>query len=246
VAGYDDAEVLHGVGLELRAGEIVGLLGANGAGKSSLCAVIAGLLEPTAGSVHLNGVDLSGLPAFRRARAGLDLVPEARGIFPGLTVEENLTLALPEETDRQLAYARFPVLAERKSQVAGLLSGGEQQMLGLAPALARPPKVFVADEPTLGLAPMAAAEVIRAIVELRDKGSAVLLVEENAENAVAVADRLIFMELGTITWAGPASSLDVEQLSAVYLGGGRPASVTAGSGADRTNGHASEDSLTTP
>ena len=225
VAGYDDAEVLHGVGLELRAGEIVGLLGANGAGKSSLCAVIAGLLEPTAGTVHLGGVDLSGLPAFRRARAGLDLVPEARGIFPGLTVEENLTVALPEENDRQLAYDRFPVLAERKAQVAGLLSGGEQQMLGLAPALARPPKVFVADEPTLGLAPMAAAEVIRAIVELRDKGSAVLLVEENAENAVAVADRLIFMELGTITWAGPASSLDVEQLSAVYLGGGQPASV---------------------
>ena len=225
VAGYDDAEVLHGVGLELRAGEIVGLLGANGAGKSSLCAVIAGLLEPTAGSVHLGGVDLSGLPAFRRARAGLDLVPEARGIFPGLTVEENLTIALPEEQDRQLAYARFPVLAERRSQVAGLLSGGEQQMLGLAPALARPPKVFVADEPTLGLAPMAAAEVIRAIVELREKGSAVLLVEENAENAVAVADRLIFMELGTITWAGPASSLDVEQLSAVYLGGSQPASV---------------------
>jgi ABC-type branched-subunit amino acid transport system ATPase component len=230
VAGYDDAEVLHGVGLELRAGEIVGLLGANGAGKSSLCAVIAGLLEPTAGSVHLGGQDLTGLPAYRRARAGLDLVPEARGIFPGLTVEENLTLALPEEGDRQLAYDRFPVLAERKAQVAGLLSGGEQQMLGLAPALARPPKVFVADEPTLGLAPLAAAEVIRAIVELRDKGSAVLLVEENAENAVAVADRLIFMELGTITWAGPASSLDVEQLSAVYLGGGRTASVTAPEG----------------
>ena len=242
VAGYDDAEVLHGVGLELRAGEIVGLLGANGAGKSSLCAVIAGLLDPTAGTVHLGGVDLSGLPAFRRARAGLDLVPEARGIFPGLTVEENLTLALPEEKDRQLAYDRFPVLAERKTQVAGLLSGGEQQMLGLAPALARPPKVFVADEPTLGLAPMAAAEVIRAIVELRDKGSAVLLVEENAENAVAVADRLIFMELGTITWAGPASSLDVEQLSAVYLGGGQPASVaTVDPGMDPTPG-----SLTTP
>ncbi len=242
VAGYDDAEVLHGVGLELRAGEIVGLLGANGAGKSSLCAVIAGLLEPTAGSVHLAGVDLSGLPAFRRARAGLDLVPEARGIFPGLTVEENLTLALSEEADRQLAYARFPVLAERRSQVAGLLSGGEQQMLGLAPALARPPKVFVADEPTLGLAPLAAAEVIRAIVELRDKGSAVLLVEENAENAVAVADRLIFMELGTITWTGPASSLDVEQLSAVYLGGGQPASAaTVDSGRDPA-----PDSLATP
>ena len=100
-------------------------------------------------------------------------------------------------------------------------------MLGLAPALARPPKVFVADEPTLGLAPLAAQEVIRAIVELRDKGTAVLLVEENAENAVAVADRLIFMELGTITWAGPAASLDVEQLSAVYLGGSQPVSIGA-------------------
>ncbi len=235
VAGYDDAEVLHGVGLELHAGEIVGLLGANGAGKSSLCAVIAGLLEPTAGRVYLGGEDLTDLPAYRRARAGLDLVPEARGIFPGLTVEENLILALPEEKDRQLAYDRFPVLAERRQQVAGLLSGGEQQMLGLAPALARPPTVFVADEPTLGLAPMAAAEVIRAIVELREKGSAVLLVEENAENAVAVADRLIFMELGTITWAGPASSLDVEQLSAVYLGGDRPSAVA---GADSPAGAA--------
>ncbi len=176
-------------------------------------------------SSSLGGTDLTTLPAFRRARAGLDLVPEARGIFPGLTVEENLSLALPDEADRKRAYARFPVLAERRLQVAGLLSGGEQQMLSLAPALARPPKVFIADEPTLGLAPLAAEVVIRAIVELRDKGTAVLLVEENAENAVAVADRLIFMELGTITWAGPASSLDVDQLSAVYLGGGQPAPV---------------------
>jgi len=225
VAGYDDVEVLHGIGLVLHAGEIVGLLGANGAGKSSLCAVIAGLLRPTEGSVSLGGADLTDQPAYRRARAGLDLVPEARGIFPGLTVEENLTLALPDQEHRQRAYARFPALSDRRLQVAGLLSGGEQQMLGLAPALARPPKVFVADEPTLGLAPLAAEEVIRAIVELRDKGTAVLLVEENAEHAVAVADRLIFMELGTITWAGPASSLDVDHLSAVYLGGRQPASV---------------------
>ena len=227
VAGYDDAEVLHGIGLELHAGEIVGLLGANGAGKSTLCAVIAGLLQPAKGVVYLGGVDLTNLLAYQRARAGLDLVPEARGIFPGLTVEENLTLALPDEEDRQRAYSRFPVFAARRQQVAGLLSGGEQQMLGLAPALARPPKVFVADEPTLGLAPLAAQEVIRAIVELRDKGTAVLLVEENAENAVAVADRLIFMELGTITWAGPAGSLDVEQLSAIYLGRSQPASIGA-------------------
>jgi ABC-type branched-subunit amino acid transport system ATPase component len=244
VAGYDDVEVLHGIGLELHAGEIVGLLGANGAGKSSLCAVIAGLLQPTKGVVYLGGVDLTDQPAYRRARAGLDLVPEARGIFPGLTVEENLTLALPDEADRQRAYARFPALAERRGQMAGLLSGGEQQMLGLAPALARPPKVFVADEPTLGLAPLAAAEVIRAIVELRDNGTAVLLVEENAENAVAVADRLIFMELGSITWTGPASSLDVDQLSAVYLGGRQPS--TVGAGASSPTGLAPEGSLDAP
>ncbi|HEY5097110.1 MAG TPA: ATP-binding cassette domain-containing protein, partial [Acidimicrobiales bacterium] len=244
VAGYGDVEVLHGIGLELHAGEIVGLLGANGAGKSSLCAVIAGLLQPTKGVVSLGGVDLTDQPAYRRARAGLDLVPEARGIFPGLTVEENLTLALPDEADRQRAYARFPALAERRGQMAGLLSGGEQQMLGLAPALARPPKVFVADEPTLGLAPLAAAEVIRAIVELRDNGTAVLLVEENAENAVAVADRLIFMELGTITWTGPASSLDVDQLSAVYLGGRQPSPV--GAGASSPTGPAPEGSLDAP
>ena len=119
-------------------------------------------------------------------------------------------------------------------------------MLGLAPALARPPKVFVADEPTLGLAPLAAQEVIRAIVELRDKGSAVLLVEENAENAVAVADRLIFMELGTITWAGPASSLDVDQLTAVYLGGGQPASVGVADGGPGSTGGPSEASADAP
>ena len=241
VAGYDDAEVLHGVALELHAGEIVALLGANGAGKSSLCAVIAGLLEPTRGVVSLDGVDLTPLPSYRRARAGIDLVPEARGVFPGLSVEENLTLALRTSEDRERAYERFPVLSGRRHQIAGLLSGGEQQMLGLAPALAKPPKVFVADEPTLGLSPLAAQEVIRAIVELSERGSAVLLVEENAEHAVAVADRLVFMELGNVIWSGPASALDVEQLSAVYLGGSEhrlssPAGDTASTATPATGG----------
>lgn len=219
VAGYDDAEVLRGVSLELNRGQIVALLGANGAGKSSLCAVVAGLLSPRKGVVSLEGADVTTSPTFKRARAGLDLVPEARGIFPGLTVEENLSLALSERADRERAYERFPVLYERRRQMAGLLSGGEQQMLGLAPALAKPPKVFIADEPTLGLAPLVAQEVVRAIVELKERGSAVLLVEENAENAVAVADRLIFMELGTITWTGPPEAVDAERLSATYFGG---------------------------
>ena len=225
VAGYDDAEVLHGVGLELNAGEIVALLGANGAGKSTLCAVIAGLLKPTKGTVVLDGVDLTGRPAYQRARSGLGLVPEARGIFPGLTVEENLVLALKDKEDRERAYGRFPALSERRFQMAGLLSGGEQQMLGLAPALARPPTVFVADEPTLGLAPLLAEKVIQAIVELRDRGTAVLLVEESAENAVAVADRLVFIELGSITWVGTPRDVDMDRLSAVYLGGNEPESI---------------------
>ncbi|MHB1712447.1 MAG: ABC transporter permease subunit [Acidimicrobiales bacterium] len=222
VAGYDGAEVLHGVDLELAAGQIVGLLGANGAGKSTLCAVVAGLVAPTKGAVTIGGRDCTTTPTYLRARAGLDLVPEARGIFPGLSVEENLRLALRGTAERQRAYARFPVLAERRHQAAGLLSGGEQQMLSLAPALAHPPAVLVADEPTLGLAPLAAREVIGAIVELRDQGTAVLLVEENAEHAVAVADHLVFMEVGTVTWTGTPSEVDPERLSAAYLGGGVP------------------------
>ena len=130
------------------------------------------------------------------------LVPEARGIFPGLTVEENLAVLLRDPALRDRAYERFPILSERRKQVAGLLSGGEQQMLSLAPALADPPKVLIADEPTLGLAPLAAEAVIEAIVELRDRGSAVLLVEEHAQNALKVADTLAFMELGRIVWIG--------------------------------------------
>jgi ABC-type branched-subunit amino acid transport system ATPase component len=220
VAGYDGVEVLHGVSIGLSSGQVVALLGANGAGKSTLCSVAAGLLAPTQGTVTLRGRDLTAVPSYRRARSGLLLVPESRGVFPGLTVAENLALHLrtPQLCDR--AYARFPVLAERRNQTAGLLSGGEQQMLSLAPALADPPAVLIADEPTLGLAPLAAAEVMRAILELRDLGTAVLLVEENAQNALQVADILAFMMLGAITWVGPRQQTDVEQLSAAYLGSG--------------------------
>ena len=152
------------------------------------------------------------------ARGGLLLVPEARGIFPGLTVEENVAVLLRDPALRDKAYKRFPILAQRRKQVAGLLSGGEQQMLSLAPALADPPKVLIADEPTLGLAPLAAEAVMRAIIELRDAGSAVLLVEEHAQNALEVADTLVFMELGTVVWAGPRAEADMELLASAYLG----------------------------
>lgn len=218
VAGYGDAEVLHGVDLRLDAGTVTALLGANGAGKSTLCAVASGLVAPTSGAVLLEHRDVTAAPPHVRARLGILLVPEARGIFPGLTVEENLTVLLRDPGLRDRAYARFPILDERRRQVAGLLSGGEQQMLSLAPALADPPKVLVADEPTLGLAPLAAEAVIAAIDELRDAGSAVLLVEEHAQHAMQVADTMAFMELGTIVWAGPRAEADLELLTSAYLG----------------------------
>jgi ABC-type branched-subunit amino acid transport system ATPase component/ABC-type branched-subunit amino acid transport system permease subunit len=219
VAGYGDAEVLHGVSLGLDAGTVTALLGANGAGKTTLCSVAAGLVDLTEGSLSLGTADITKRRSFERAREGLILVPEARGIFPGLSVEENLAVLLRSDDLRQKAYERFPILAERRKQNAGLLSGGEQQMLSLAPALAEPPKVLIADEPTLGLAPLAADEVMRAIRELRDRGCAVLLVEEHAQNALEVADTLAFLELGTIVWFGPRADADMEVLSAAYLGG---------------------------
>jgi ABC-type branched-subunit amino acid transport system ATPase component len=220
VAGYGDAEVLHGVDLRLDRGQITALLGANGAGKSTLCAVAAGMVDASIGSVHLLGDDITKAPMFRRAHDGVLLVPEARGIFPGLTVEENLTVSLRDEKLRDAAYQRFPILAERRKQPAGLLSGGEQQMLSLAPMLADPPVVLIADEPTLGLAPLAAEAVIQAIVELRGLGCAVLLVEEHAQNALAIADQLVFMELGNVVWSGPRAEADMDLLASAYLGSG--------------------------
>jgi ABC-type branched-subunit amino acid transport system ATPase component len=218
VAGYGDAEILHGVTVNLYAGKVIALLGANGAGKSTLCGVAAGLVTPTDGSVVLKGADLTARPTYQRARTGLMLVPEARGVFPGLTVDENLSVSLRAPQDRDRAYSRFPLLAERRNQHAGLLSGGEQQMLSLAPALADPPAVLIADEPTLGLAPLAAEEVMRAILELRDDHTAVLLVEESAHNALQVADSVVCMDLGLVTWTGATAETDIEQLSATYLG----------------------------
>jgi ABC-type branched-subunit amino acid transport system ATPase component len=218
VAGYEDVEVLHGVDLELAEGSITAMVGANGAGKSTLCAVVAGLLAPTDGRVVLGGRDVTGLASFERARAGIMLAPEARGIFPGLTVEENLQVLLRTAAERDKAYERFPILRSRRKQTAGLLSGGEQQMLSLAPALAHPPGVFVADEPTLGLAPIAGETVMGAIAELRDLGCAVLLVEEKAREVLEVADAVAFMELGRIRWIGRRDQIDEEQLAATYLG----------------------------
>jgi ABC-type branched-subunit amino acid transport system ATPase component/ABC-type branched-subunit amino acid transport system permease subunit len=220
-AGYDDIEVLHGIDVSVRAGEITALLGANGSGKTTLCSTISGIVSVRAGSITVDGVDASHWPAHRRARAGVLVAPESRGVFPGLTVEENLTLRLTDAAARGQVYDRFPALRERSQLLAGSLSGGEQQMLALAPVLVTPPAIVVADEPTLGLAPRVVAEVMSVFVELRDRGTAILLVEEKARNVLEIADRVAFLDLGHIVWEGPRADIDDERLVATYLGTAR-------------------------
>ncbi|MEU8144512.1 ATP-binding cassette domain-containing protein [Nonomuraea sp. NPDC048901] len=215
VAGYADCTVLRGVDLDVRPGEVVALLGANGAGKSTTCAVAAGDRPVSAGRVLLDGVDVTAWPAHRRARAGVLLAPEGRGVFPGLTVEENLRTWLAEP---DAVYERMPQLAARRTVLAGALSGGEQQLLTLAPALARPPRVLIADEPSLGLAPLVVRQVFEVFAELRERGVALLLVEEKATEALAIADRVAFMRLGHVLWAGPRAEVDGDRLTAAYLG----------------------------
>jgi len=217
-AGYGEVEVLHGVSLSVAPGEVVAVLGANGAGKSTLCAVAAGLVAPSRGEVVLSGRDVTSEPPFRRARTGLLLAPEARGVFPGLSVDDNLALRLRSAEQRRAARGRFPILGDRHDQLAGLLSGGEQQQLALAVALGDPPAVFIADEPTLGLAPLAVEAVVEALAELRDRGSAVVLVEEQAATALRLADTVVVMELGRVAWRGPVSEVDATRLAATYLG----------------------------
>ncbi len=217
-AGYDEVEVLHGVSFGLRPGRILALLGANGAGKSTLCACLAGLVPPAAGTVRLDGREITRLSAHERARAGVVLAPEGRGIFPGLTVHENLTLWLPSAADRQQAYDRFPLLGSRRRLAAGSLSGGEQQMLTLAPLLVHPPLVLVADEPSLGLAPLIVNDLLGVFSGMRDDGVAILLVEEKARDVLNVADEVAFLELGHVGWTGPRAEVDDERLAAAYLG----------------------------
>jgi len=220
-AAYGEIEVIHGLDLSLAPGSILALLGSNGAGKSTLCAVAAGLLTPSEGRVILDGEDITDHPAHRRARDGVLLAPEARGVFPGLTVEENLAVWLPGAAARDRAYEHFPVLGERRRQRAGLLSGGEQQMLALAGALVQPPRVFIADEPTLELAPLAAAAVCRTLDRLRDLGTSILLVEEKSADVLDLADTVALMQLGRVVWAGPRSELSADSLTSAYLGGER-------------------------
>ena len=201
-------------------GRITALLGANGAGKSTLCATAAGLVAVRSGEVRHDGIDVSRLSADRRAKGGVLLAPESRGIFPGLSVEDNLDLWLRTSEEKAAVFDRYPVLADRRRLPAGNLSGGEQQMLTLAPLLVRPPSVLIADEPTLGLAPLVVEELLRLFAELRDRGTSLLIVEEKAKNVLQVADHVAVIALGEIVWSGLRAEIDEEEMAARYLGVG--------------------------
>ncbi len=216
-AGYDGVEVLHDVSFDVEAGSIVAVLGPNGAGKTTLCSVITGLVAADAGTVRLGGEDVTKRPPHRRSQAGLVLAPESRGIFAGLTVEENLRLVLDAE-QREFVYERFHALRERRKLPAGVLSGGEQQMLTLAPLLAKPPRVLVADEPSLGLAPLVIEQVMEILREIAATGCAVLLVEEKLHGIAHVAERVIALDLGQVAWTRAAADVDAAALAATYLG----------------------------
>ncbi|WP_455403020.1 ABC transporter permease subunit [Streptomyces bambusae] len=217
-AGYDGGSVLRGVDLVVRSGQILALLGPNGAGKSTLCRVAAGALAADRGRVRLAGRDRTGDGPVARARGGVLLAPEGRGVFPGLGVAENLALHLPRPADREAVYERFPRLAERRDVPAGSLSGGEQQLLALAPLLHRPPAVLVADEPSLGLAPRIVEEVYGLLRELRAAGTALLLVEERAAEILGVADTVAYLADGRVAWCGPRSEVEEDRLTEAYLG----------------------------
>ena len=218
VAGYGEVEVLHGISFTLTSGSITILLGANGAGKSTLCATLAGAVDCRDGTVAVTGKDVTRLPSHKRVAEGLSLVPESRGVFPSLTVEENLTVWLPDRSDREKVFEKFPMLANRRRQIGWNLSGGEQQLLSLAPMIIRPPRVLIADEPTLGLAPLAVAQVLSLFQELRNEGVCVLLVEEKAHAVLDIADKAALLELGRITWMGQPAELDASMLADAYLG----------------------------
>ncbi|MFD4640281.1 ABC transporter ATP-binding protein [Lentzea sp. NPDC058436] len=207
-AGYGRIEVLRGVSLNVPRGSVTALLGPNGAGKSTLVKVLSGQIRATSGHVHLGGVHVNGAAPDELARAGLCTVPEGRAIFPNLTVAENLRLM---RGDAEVVYARFPKLKARQKQLAGSMSGGEQQMLAFSRALITDPAVLVIDELSMGLAPVIVAELYEVVAELARTGVTMLIVEQFAETASAVADQVVVMKHGEIS-AG-------EDLATVYFGG---------------------------
>ena len=205
VVRYGTIEALHGISFDIGAGEVVALIGANGAGKTSALAAISGLVRPAGGTVRLAGRDLAGAPAHAIVRAGVIQVPEGREILARMSVHENLLLS--GARDASPMYERFPILAERRTLAAGSLSGGEQQLLAIARALLARPRVLLLDEPSLGLAPKMVATVFGVLAELKAAGTTMLLVEQNALRALRLADRAHVLELGRIGLSGTGAAL---------------------------------------
>jgi branched-chain amino acid transport system ATP-binding protein len=224
--GYGRNDVIHGIDLRVPEGAIVSMIGANGAGKSSTLRGISGLLRPRAGSILFEGENIAGKPPHRIAQRGLVQVPEGRQVFANMTVAENLAagawlVSSKAEAQKRLdgVLARFPRLAERLSQQAGYLSGGEQQMLAIGRALMARPKLLLLDEPSMGLAPMIVAEIFEIILQIRAKGSTILLVEQNARAALAISDYSYVVESGAIALEGAGAEIaNNPAVMAAYLG----------------------------
>ena len=218
---YGAALALSDVNLDATEGSVLAILGTNGAGKSTLARACSGLVPCTAGTIHFAGQDVTDWSADRRRRAGLIYLPESRGIFPNLSVLENLRLAVRLMKDKAAAldkaFSLFPVLGQRKGQRAGSLSGGEQQMLSLARALAVDPKLVVVDEPSLGLAPRMVELVFDTLEQAKRSGMTLIIIEQFAHKALALADRCVILRRGQITWNGGADAA-ATQLSKIYFG----------------------------
>jgi branched-chain amino acid transport system ATP-binding protein len=228
---YGTSQALFGVSLTVQPGTVLAVLGTNGAGKSTLARAVSGLVSPCGGRVRFEGRDITGLSAHRIRKLGLTYIPEGRGIFPGLSVIDNLRMAVAQErrADRpgaiDRAIARFPVLGNRRSQRAGSLSGGEQQMLALARALAVSPKLVIADEMSLGLAPLVAESVFEGLEEARRSGITIVLSEQFVHRALAMADTCVILTRGRVGWSGPASDAGQEVIDR-YLGEAETATPT--------------------
>ncbi|USK59287.1 ABC transporter ATP-binding protein [Peribacillus asahii] len=222
---YDKIQALKEVSLEVEQGQIVTILGANGAGKTTTMKTIAGLLKPKKGKVEFLGEDITGLRPDQLLKKGIALVPEGRAILSSMTVYENLEMGAYQRNDKKVeqdienVMSRFPILKERKTQLAGTLSGGQQQMLAIARALLSKPKLLLLDEPSMGLAPLIVADIFKIITEIKDGGTTVLLVEQNAKQALKIADYGYVLETGKVIISGKAKDLlEDSRVVEAYLG----------------------------
>jgi branched-chain amino acid transport system ATP-binding protein len=226
VTYYGRVQALHGISLEVDTGEVVALIGSNGAGKTTTLRTISGLIQPAAGSIELAGQSITDVAPARRVERGLCQAPEGRRLFPRMSVFDNLMLgaytrrdADGVEADTQRVYELFPRLKERSKQIAGTLSGGEQQMLAIGRAMMSRPRVLMLDEPSLGLAPILVDAIFGVIEEINGQGTPILLVEQNAQKALEIANRAYVLETGTIVMQGPGKELlQSEEVARAYLG----------------------------